>query len=209
MKSTCHKCNRKGHFNTQCLSKTVAKAESTTSADQAYLFPLAVDHGGDENVWSTTVQIGSTDVSFKLDTGAEVTVIGEEAYRNLESPEMESPPEILYRPTSQSLKVMGQFAETLSSGKKISKQPVFVVHGLKTNQLGLPAITCLDLIRRMEATSISKGKEQILRRFPNVFNGLGSLGEPYCIQLRQGARTHSLFTARNVPIALVSKLRRK
>ena len=153
--------------------------ESTPSADQAYLFPLAVDHGGDENVWPTTVQIGGMDVSFKLDTGAEVTAIGEEAYRNLGSPEMESPSKILYEPTSQSLKVMGQFTETLSSGKKISEQPVFVVRWLKTNLLGLPAITSLDLIRRMEATTINTGKEQILRRFPNVFNGLGKLGEPY------------------------------
>ena len=160
LKATCHNCNRKGHFTTQCLSKTDAEVESTPSADQAYLFPLAVDHGGDENVWSTTVQIGGTDVSFKLETGAEVTAISEEAYRNLGSPEMESPLKILYGSTSQSLKVMGQFTETLSSGKKISKQPVFVVRRLKTNLLGLPAITSLDLIRRMEATTISKGKDR-------------------------------------------------
>ena len=63
----------------------------------------------------------------------------------------------------------------------------------------------------MEATTISKGKEQILRRFPNVFNGLGKLGEPYsyCIQLRQGARPHFLFTARNVPIALREQVKKE
>ena len=99
-------------------------------------------------------------MSFKLDTGAEVTAISEEAYTNLGRPEMESPLKILYGSTSQSLKVMGQFTETLSSGKKISKQPVFVVRRLKTNLLGLPAITSLDLIRRMEATTISKGKDR-------------------------------------------------
>ena len=38
--------------------------------------------------------------------------------------------------------------------------------------------------------------------FPELFEGLGMLGEAYEIQLSQEARPHALFTPRKVPIPL-------
>ena len=72
----CFKCNRKGHFGSQCLSKTVAATE--TNLDAAYLDIVQTDC---EQSWSATVQIADKPVLFKLDTGAEVTAISEQVYK--------------------------------------------------------------------------------------------------------------------------------
>jgi len=49
-------------------------------------------------------------------------------------------------------------------------------------------------------------EEEIQQRFPKVFNGLGTLGEPYVIKLKPDVRPYALFTARNVPIPLREKV---
>lgn len=48
-------------------------------------------------------------MQFKLDTGAEVTAVSEETYRHIDSPgKLQKANKILYGPTRQSLKVLGQ-----------------------------------------------------------------------------------------------------
>ena len=91
------------------------------------------------------ISVGGKELTFKLDTGAEVTVITEEAHRMLEMPKLQKPSKALYGPTSTALRTLGQFTSTLSVNKKTSEETIFVVQGLKTNLLGLPAITSLQL----------------------------------------------------------------
>ena len=50
-----------------------------------------------------------------------------------------------------SIQVLGQFNETLQCKDQSSQQTVFVVKGLKTNLLGLPAITALKLAAKIDA----------------------------------------------------------
>ena len=53
---------------------------------------------------------------------------------------------------------------------------MYVVKDLKTNLLGLPAILALDLMARVEETV--ETLPYIVERYPTLFQGLGSLGEP-------------------------------
>ena len=48
--------------------------------------------------------------------------------------------------------------------------------------------------------------EDILRRFPAVFKGLGNIGEEYTIRLKPDAVPYSLFTPRTVPLPLREKV---
>ena len=48
-----------------------------------------------------------------------------------------------------------------------------------------------------------------MEKYSSVFEGLGNLGEPYSIQLKEGAKPHALFTARNVPFALHPKVQQE
>ncbi len=76
---------------------------------------------------------------------------------------------------------------------------VFVVQGLKSNLLGLPTITSLQLLYR--ANGIHSGVNDIWKQFQKVFSGLGNLGKEYQIKikLKEGAVPHALYTPRNVP----------
>ena len=46
----------------------------------------------------------------------------------------------------------------------------------------------------------------IQQEFPSLFQGLGNLGEEYYIEMREGVYPYAIFTPRNVPIPLHSKV---
>ena len=121
--ATCHKCNRKGHYSAQCLSKTVAAAAHELCLDAAFLGTVVSKQ---ESSWTIELLLGNKQIPFKLDTGAEVTAISEEAYRTLQKVSMQSPSKALFGPTCHSLKVLGQFTGTLKHQQLSSAQPIFV-----------------------------------------------------------------------------------
>ena len=85
---------------------------------------------------------------------------------------------------------IGQFsARKPCAQSKVSTQTMYVIEGLiqKTNLLGLPAITALLLLVRVDATSMEMS---VFERYPSVFNGLGNLGDEYKIQLKPDAKPY-------------------
>ena len=204
--ATCHKCNRKGHYSVQCFSKTTAAASATheMSLDTTFLDTVTKKEGKSSKSWYTDLLLEGQEISFKLDTGAEVTAISEQAYRSLKGTALEKPSKALYGPAHHALDVQGQFTASLVHREHSTSQTIFVVRGLKTNLLGLPAIRSLELLRMVAATEVSG--EEIRSRFKNVFSGLGTLGEEYTIQLQPDARPLALYTPRSVPMPLRSKV---
>ena len=71
------------------------------------------------------------------------------------------------------------------------------------NLLGLPAIKSLQLLQRVY--SVSSIEQTVREQFPNVFQGLGTLGAPYTIKLKEGAKPYSLYAPRKIPFALRDK----
>ena len=49
--------------------------------------------------------------------------------------------------------------------------------------------------------------DDIAANFPTVFTGLGNLGQPYHIQLKEGARPHAIYVTRPVLIPLRAKVK--
>ena len=139
-------------------------------------------------------------IRVKLDTGAEVPAISTETYKTLCKPRLIPPNKLLYGPSRQPLDVAGQFQAEITYKDKREQEPVYVVKGLKTNLLGLPAITALGLAACVDATTEADPKTEILAKFPGVFQGLVNLGEEYEIYLKPDATTYSLFTPRHVPL---------
>lgn len=91
-------------------------------------------------------------------------------------------------------------AGELKHQELVTSQTIFVVRGLKTNLLGLPAITALQLLKRDNATHTDGLKIQ--EWFPKLFTGLGNPGEEYTIQLKEGAVPHALYTPWKIPIPI-------
>ena len=67
----CHKCQRSGHYSVCCYSRQISSVTENTEIT----FLGAIESGNSEKQWLTTIMLNKTRVTFKLDTGAEVTAI--------------------------------------------------------------------------------------------------------------------------------------
>ena len=102
---------------------------------------------------------------------------------------------------------MGQFTQLIEHKQTKATQQIFVVKGLQRNLLGLPAIESLNLVRRVDTAVM--GDTDVEKAYPKVFRGLGTLGKPYTIKLKEDAIPHALYTSRRVPLALREKVKRE
>ena len=175
--AVCHNCQRKGHYGAQCFRKTVSTMEEEETPDTAFLDTVS---GNRSKAWIAKISVCGREVQFKLDTGAEVTAISERMWQMLGKPQLQTPKKQLFGPASQPLQVLGHFSGLLSHKDKEARQNVFVVEGLKTNLLGLPSISALNLAVRVDSTSTDPPSEPeteqtVCRKFPKVFQGLATL----------------------------------
>ena len=93
----CHRCQRRGHFRAQCFSKDVhfihqsAGHPAYEPEDEVQVDTLernylgAVTQDTDSSAWTVEIRMGTKQVTFKLDTGAEVSAITEPTYCSLEN----------------------------------------------------------------------------------------------------------------------------
>ena len=209
----CHKCHKRGHFKAQCFSG-VAEVDQLTqqteeftmeSMESAYLDTVM---GDPKTPWMTTVELENTKIDFKLDTGAGVTAINKQTYRRLRKVALSATSRHLYGPARQRLEVLGYFRGHMKGEQHSAETDIYVVRGLQSNLLGLPAIVSLELVKRVCATGVEPEPDEaadIKARFPKVFNGLGTMGEEYTIKLQEGAKPHAIYTPRNVPLPLRDK----
>ena len=110
------------------------------------------------------------DVTFKIDTEAKGSAIDETTFKRLQDVQLKKPTRLLYGPAMSLLTVLGQFTANLTFTHVSCKQKVFVVKVLKHNLLGLPAITSLSLISRIN--SIQFSAKEIKQLYPHLFQGL-------------------------------------
>lgn len=164
--ATCHRCQKKVHYSSQCFAKQVAEVATDSYLESAYLDTVQMDQ---TSAWKANIEVNGHTVNFKLDTGAEVTAISSSTYKSLKEPQLATPEKILYGPSRQPLKVIGRFWGEFSYKDRVAKQLTFVVDGLKTNLLGLPAITALGLAVQADVTT--EDKTDIQEQFPHFFKG--------------------------------------
>ena len=138
---TCHKCGRKGHYQAVCRSKTVG--DVTTGYD---LFLGAIQEDKSEP-WTATILINGKPIKFKLDTGADITVIS----ATLSSSIIEGIPQpakkILLGPDQNMLPVAGQLLPTSKVELIHVTKQWYVVPDLHIPLLGRLAIEALRLVK--------------------------------------------------------------
>ena len=187
--AVCHKCSKKGHYGAVCRSsKTVGVV---AEEDYAFLGEIGTDAGA--NPWCAEVTVNELPVCFKIDTGADVTVMPEGTYQTLQpTPRLEEPKNALFSAAYTILPVRGQFIGELKLGDKATQQEIFVVPGARQALLGRPAIESLNLVGRISAVGTDDTYRQ---QFPGLFKGLGKLDGPdYVIKLKPEAKPFALST---------------
>ena len=81
--------------------------------------------------WRTNLLIGNSEINFMIDTGADVTVIPEEVFRQCNLGKLHSTFKRLFGADHNGLRVMGTVRDTLSLGETCVTEDVYVIKGLK------------------------------------------------------------------------------
>ena len=107
-------------------------------------------------------------MEFKVDTGADVSVLPEEYYQPGREGTLERTTRKLSSPVGNKLKVLGK----ISGYSEHTIQDIYVVHRLTRPLLGKPAIEALQVVT-LNVQSITS--DNVQEKFPKLFNGLGKL----------------------------------
>lgn len=81
--ATCRRCNKTGHFAVVCRTRAVNDVCAPAEGDVATLFLGETTQAQDKSAWTISLPILDTAVEFKIDTGADVSVISEKTFSNL------------------------------------------------------------------------------------------------------------------------------
>ncbi|KAM7307639.1 uncharacterized protein ISCGN_011275 [Ixodes scapularis] len=148
---TCKACNKIGHFAKVCPSTS----------------PKAV------------IRVDNVPITFVIDTGATVSVVGEDELRNChldEKIEKTSVKVFPYRATSP-LELLGKVSISMMYKERCSQEDIFVTPGSCAPLLSFTTASNLGLIRITYQVEDSPTGKSIVESFPNLFKGVGKLRE--------------------------------
>ena len=148
--SKCNKCLKKGHWAKACKSpskKKVGEVYSCPEVEQEGEFFLGqlteVDmiERNSKGTWKAEVKLNEHAVKFKVDTGADVTVIPPNMYHSLvPKPSLSKCDKTLMGPCKHKLYCLGNFTAKLCVDENIVRELIYVVKDLVASVItGLPA----------------------------------------------------------------------
>ena len=109
----------------------------------------------------------------------------------------------LERPDRGDVGCVWSIHRTIKTKIRTSRQEIYVVRNLSKPLLGRPAIQALNVAALIEPV---EGVD-IVKQFPELFEGLGKLPDSYQIKLREGAMPFALTVPRRVPVPLMPKVK--
>lgn len=186
-------CGRNGHWRSQCKTKAVSEVKE---ADEESEYFLGSVNANTSDEWTVQLLLGETPVKFKIDTGADASVMCEETFNMLiPERELQQTSVSLTSPGGQ-LDCQGQFQVNTTYKNNSYSFPVYVIRGKSVN----------NLLSRSTAAEMG-----LVKRIEEVHGAFGEHGTlktvPVRIQLKDNATPYVVQTARRVPILLMSKVR--
>lgn len=211
--SKCHKCSKTGHFAVVCRQSTAGGTgkpkhkkvpEVVVREDLDWHIPEVVNTvtTQDDKPWLVKLQIEEQSVSFKIDSGADVSVITPETYRQLKQPTLTPARVHLRGAGGSSLECLGQLQTTIKRKGKAFDVPLYVVKGARCNLLSREASKKMNLIHlSIDESSLES---------PGVYGDIGLMKiAPVKIQLRPDAVPYCVFSPRRIPLPLVPSVRKE
>ena len=156
--------------------------------------------------WSEEIEVNGVTVKFKLDTGADVTVIGDSIYsRFFSKTKLQRAHKKLFGPCKSKLHCLAILQAKLRLNGKSCDEDVYVVENLETPLLGRSACLALDTVAKVG--TVTQSADDIKARFPNVFSGLGCMDGEYEIKMTPSHEPFNQTTPKRVPIPLLPKVK--
>ena len=198
--ATCYGCGKQGQLRNVCRS---SKGHNTIKG--IFLGTLTNKQQSRSDPWRQTLLLNDKPIYFKLDTGADVTVISTTLLEKIHKcfGPLQPATKILHGPNSERLPVQGLFMGKIRHGDTEVTEEVPRAY---LPLLGWPAIESLGLLQRVN-TVMNTNTEQIVKQYPNLFDGLGKLEGNYTICMEEGAKPFAVTTPRRVAIPLLPQVK--
>lgn len=225
LRATCRKCKIKGHYAEFCKSKVVRQLEVSESSESdgdsaLYDYAEVVKVGeitkGNTEPWRINLTISNQKVTFKLDTGADESILTLDQYNNMkEKPDIVKTNDKLYGVGHRKLDTVGVAHVTVTHKLKSETIQIYIVADATENLLGRPSINKLKLIKwidsvETEANDITEYKQKLITEYPNLFQGLGKIkGTTYDLKLEDNAQPFAIITPRRIPVPLMEKVEKE
>jgi hypothetical protein len=203
----CKKCGLKNHFERVCRSNKVQSVESTElehQLDSLFIGAVDVVANRSRQSWILPMRVTnagcSTDVSFKIDTGAETNCIDLNTAKSLLA---DLKPTKVHLYGYNKAKIRNVAAVQLAVEHKGQSQMVHfeVIEEDLSPILGLEAAETFGLISRVNEVSTS-----ILDEYPKVFEGIGKLEGKHEICIDQSVKP-VIHYPRRVPLSMMDRVK--
>ena len=162
--------------------------------------------GNSKESWKAEVKLNEHAVKFKVDTGADVTVLPPNIYHSLvPKPSLSKSNKALMGPCNHKLCCLGNFTAKLCVDGNVVRELIYVVKYLERPLLGRDAAEKLKLVNRVDTVSSDDSKTKIASKHPQLFTGLGQMKDSYTITLKEDTKPFAISVARKVPLPLYRK----
>ncbi|KAK7501517.1 hypothetical protein BaRGS_00007321, partial [Batillaria attramentaria] len=108
--------------------------------------------------WMTSIRIGRQDVSFKTDTGADVSIMSMSSFNQLSPRPALHQPSMTLRSPGRIVSCEGMFATIIEHADQQYELKFFVVNSKTDNLLSREAVSRMGLVKRVEAVDLPFGE---------------------------------------------------
>ena len=207
----CDSCSIRGHYSSMCRTRTgqrvgMVEEQSFAENDEAFLGYVSEK---EDDIWNIRIKMGELGtVDFKVDTGADVTLIPESMYNKKRHGPMLPTDKMLFGPGDIKLPVLGKVSSQLSTDKATTKQDVYILKGTGKALLGRPAIVALGILAKVDLVDQEMDtKTKYQKEYPKLFTGLGEVEGEYKIKLKSDAQPYVLNSPRRIALPLMDSVK--
>ena len=197
-RAKCHACGKMGHYSRMCGRHAHVVREVEASVEAMFLGHITCNN--DTTPWTEVIEINGEEVEFKLDSGADVSVLSEDTYRNLRNPPRLQPSKTVLKTYGGVADSIGKFHNITMRNGESYEFDVFVLKGEGNNLLSRSVSSAMGLIKRKEVSEVNELKGN------KDENGLLKC-KLVKITLKEGKHNpQNLFVSRRIPIPLLPKV---
>ena len=198
----CSKCNKYNHFAAFCKSVCHEIRESEYYCDSLT---------GNCKEWRRELEVANFKVNFKLDTGSDVNILPNSLLNKIKLCNKNC-----LRVNSTDIKLsayggfrincLGQINLMVKYKRLEYLESFIIVEGDKMPILGRKTCLKFNLIRLVDNVQIKQGKNEMCRKYSDVFSGIGKFPKQYDIKIKDNVNPVCNPPTR-LPIALQDKLK--